>query len=515
MSWISLSEKYKDIIEQISTYVFANYKFLYLYSPEELKAKQILEAVAQNTEVSHIYTYDIIRGLQCEQDKKLKYRGKDDTTDIYKALDYITENIEHRSFVIFKDLHSLFENDPRLQRAFKNCIIDLLINEIPVYLFNISPILYIPSELEKEVVLIDIPLPQRDVIKEIVEKFLIESNFHGIGEVLKSRLVEALNGLTEQEIQNILQFCVQDGELNEDDIQIIVDHKKQIIRKGGVLEFVKPEDKIENIGGLVELKNWIKNKKIIFDELDKASKYGVDIPKGILLFGMPGCGKSLTAKVIASYFEMPLLRLDMGMIMGPYVGQSEENMRKAIKMAEATSPSVLWIDELEKAFAGIMDGGSSSREISARIFATILTWMQEKTKPVFVVATANNISGMPPEFLRKGRFDEIFFVDFPKEDEIKQIFEIHLRKRGKTEWLKDININEIINTLKQRLFSGADIEALIKEVVEISFVQKKEKISTEDFLNQIKNFKPISETMKEEINKIRDLAKKYGFKSAN
>lgn len=515
MSGLTLSDEYKNIIELISTYVFANYKFLYLYSPEELKAKMILEAVARNTEVSHIYTYDIIRGLHCKQDKQLKYRSKEDTNDIYKALDYITENIENRSFVIFKDLHSLFENDPKLYRAFKNFIIDLITNDIPVYLFNISPILHIPSELEKDIVVIDIPLPTREVIKEKLDRFLFENSFHGIGELLKSRLVEALNGLTEQEIQNILQFCVQDGELNEQDIQVIVDQKKQIIRKGGVLEFIKPEDNIENIGGLAELKNWIRNKKIIFDELDKATKYGVDLPKGILLFGMPGCGKSLTAKVIANYFEMPLLRLDMGMIMGPYVGQSEENMRKAIKMAEAISPSVLWIDELEKAFAGIMDGGSSTHEISARIFATILTWMQEKTKPVFVVATANNISGMPPEFLRKGRFDEIFFVDFPKPEEIKQIFEIHLRKRNKTEWLKDIKINEIINTLNQRLFSGADIEALIKEIVEISFIQKIDKMGTEYFLNQIKNFKTISETMKDEINKIRELAKKYGFKSAN
>ncbi len=503
-------------VKIISTYVASDYKLLYLYTSEESKTMKILEQVARETDTQRIYTYDIVKGLQCKQDKKLKYRKKEEKTDIYKTLEFIADNIEGKSFVVFKDIHSLLDSDHRLARAFKNCINDILNNHIPVNLFVISPVLHIPPEIEKEAVVIDIPLPSRDEIKEIVNRFLEKNNFHGVSEILKSKLIEALNGLTEIEVQNILQFCVQDGEIDDGDINTIIDQKKQLIRKGGVLDFVKPEEKEDDIGGLDGLKGWLKRKKGIFDQMEKAREFKVDIPKGVLLFGMPGCGKSLTAKVIAKHFEMPLLRLDMGMIMGPYVGQSEENMRKAIKLAEAIAPSVLWIDELEKAFAGIRNGGSSgSSEVSMRIFGTILTWMQEKTKPVFVVATANSVTGMPPEFLRKGRFDEIFFVNFPEGDEIEEIFEVHLKKRGEKKWLEYRDLHNIIAKIKEKKFSGADIEAVVKEVIEDAFVEEKDNIETEDFIKKLDDFKPLSETMKEEIKEIEEKAKKYGFKSTN
>lgn len=425
----------KETIEEISTYIAADYKLLYLYTSEELKTLQILNEVARETETQKIYTYDSVKGLQCEKDKRLKYRKNEEKTDIYWVLDYIEKNIEDKSFVVFKDIHALFSIDQRLPRAFKNCINELLLKHIPAHLFLVSSVMHMPAEIEKEAVVIDIPLPSREEIKDILNDFLMKTGFAGVSEGLKEKLIEALNGLTEIEIENILKFCVQDGEINDKDTDVIIAQKQQLIKKGGVLEFVKPQENLSSIGGLQKLKNWLEQKKKIFDRMEKAKKYGVDIPKGLLLFGMPGCGKSLSAKVIARYFEMPMLRLDMGMILGPYVGQSEENIRKAIKLAEAIAPSVLWIDELEKAFSGIKGGGTSSSEISIRIFGTILTWMQEKTKPVFLVATANSITGMPPEFLRKGRFDEIFFVDFPKGDEIEQIFQVHLKKRGKEPWI--------------------------------------------------------------------------------
>jgi SpoVK/Ycf46/Vps4 family AAA+-type ATPase len=220
----------------------------------------------------------------------------------------------------------------------------------------------------------------------------------------------------------------EDGELNKKALKLIFDQKQQMIMKAGVLEMVKPADSIEDIGGLENLIEWLKYKEKVFKNIKKAEEFGVALPKGVLIAGLPGCGKSLTAKAAGNLFNVPLLRLDMGRLMGRYVGESEENMRKAIRLADAISPCVLWVDELEKAFAGIGGGGS---EVTTRLFGTFLTWMQEKTSPVFVLATANKINDLPPELLRKGRFDEIFYVDFPNDEERKKIFEIHIGKRRK------------------------------------------------------------------------------------
>ncbi|MCS4525217.1 AAA family ATPase [Clostridium botulinum] len=217
-------------------------------------------------------------------------------------------------------------------------------------------------------------------------------------------------GLTLQEAENAFaRAMVEDGKLNIDDIEVVLEEKCQVIKKTGILEFMKSDLKMEDVGGLENLKRWISKRNKSW--LDSAQKYNLPAPKGVLITGVPGCGKSLTAKAISAMWQLPLLRLDMGKIFSGVVGSSEENMRKAIKTAEAVSPSILWIDEIEKGFGGASSSGDSGT--SMRIFGTFLTWMQEKIKPVFVVATANNISNLPSELLRKGRFDEIFFVDLP------------------------------------------------------------------------------------------------------
>ncbi|MGD0282357.1 MAG: AAA family ATPase [Dissulfurispiraceae bacterium] len=514
----------QSMIEEVVTYVSADYKLLYLYTSEELKTLQILKEVAKETDFKRIYTYDIVNGLQCDEDKQLRYhQNKDERTDIFKTLDFIIRNIDVKSFVVFKDIHSLFQTDQRLVRAFKNCINELLEqgDDSKINIFLVSSVLYIPTEIEKEVTVIDIPLPSRGEIEKTIIEMLTKINVN-IGEGLKVKLIEALNGLSETEVNNVINYCLQQpGYISGDSIGVIVQQKQQLIKKGGVLEFVSANDNLEeNIGGLGVLKEWVKNKKKIFDKQEKAKEFGVDIPKGLLLFGMPGCGKSLAAKAIANYFEMPLLRLDMGMILGPYVGQSEENMRKAIKLAEAISPSVLWIDEMEKAFAGVRGGTGGSSEVSLRIFGTILTWMQEKTKPVFVVATANSITGMPPEFLRKGRFDEIFFVDFPKGVEIKDIFNVHLKKRinGTIKDNDFLSIKAKMDEKKESSFSGADIEALVQEVLEDAFIHNPDSpagIEKEDYIEKLMNFKPLSETMKDVIDEMRQKKEHYGFKEAS
>ena len=259
------------------------------------------------------------------------------------------------------------------------------------------------------------------------------------------------------------------------------------------------------------LKSWLSKKSVIMKDLKTATQYGVDVPKGVLIVGVPGCGKSLSAKAAADLFQVPLLRMDMGRLMGKYVGESEENLRKAINLAEAISPCVLWVDELEKAFAGIggMGGGA---EVTTRLFGSFLTWMQEKKTPVFVVATANNILQLPPELLRKGRFDEIFYVNLPNATERKNILKIHLNKRR----AKDVSAIDIPRLVsKTEGYSGADLESVVKDGVESAFVNGKANVTTEDIEASIRQTHSLSEIMKEPLAAMKKVYEQNKFKSAS
>ena len=271
------------------------------------------------------------------------------------------------------------------------------------------------------------------------------------------------------------------------------------------------KEKFEDIGGLENLKEWFKRKAVVYKDMERAKKFGVDMPKGVLIAGLPGCGKSLSAKAAAALFEVPLLRLDMGRLMGKYVGESESNLRQAIALAEAISPCVLWIDELEKAFAGI-GGNGGGADVTTRLFGNFLTWMQEKDNPVFVVATANVITKLPPELLRKGRFDEIFYVGLPNDEEREKIFRIHIAKRRRQD-VKDIKISVLIS--KTKGFSGADIEGVVKDAVEMAFAERQSSVQTQDILDAIRNTHSLSEIMKESIEKMAEEYKKRKFKNAS
>lgn len=282
-----------------------------------------------------------------------------------------------------------------------------------------------------------------------------------------------------------------------------------MIKKSGILEMIRVEESIDDIGGLEVLKSWLKRKAAIFKDIDKAQAFGVDFPKGVLIAGMPGCGKSLSAKAVASLFEMPLVRMDLGRLMGKYVGESEANMRKAIALAEAISPCVLWIDELEKAFAGVGMGNGS--EVTTRLFGTFLTWLQEKKSMTVVVATANNIAALPPELLRKGRFDQTFYVALPDKDERKKIFSIHLKKRKQ---LGDkIDLNKLAD--KTDGFSGSDIESVVKDSVESAFVNNKKQLTTEDILYAVNDTCSLKATLKDNLAKIEEFYENNNFKKAS
>ena len=292
------------------------------------------------------------------------------------------------------------------------------------------------------------------------------------------------------------------------DKQLILKEKEQLVKKSSMLEIINFKESIDDIGGLETLKNWLERKAKIFKNLGKAKESGVDVPKGIMIVGMPGCGKSLTAKVTSSLFNVPLIRLDVGRLLGKYVGESEENMRKALDLAESISPCVLWIDEIEKAFAGI---GSGVSEVTTRLFGLLLTWLQEKENTVFVVATANDISNLPPEFLRKGRFDEIFFTDLPNVNERTDIIKIHLKKRNK--FNRDIDIYKLAKETDG--YNGADLEYIIKDTIEEAFINNKDTITTDDLLATIKETKSIFQTLKTKIENIRKTVEEMDIKKAS
>ena len=419
---------------------------------------------------------------------------------------------ERPQFLVFKDIEVFKESIGLLARIKK---LASLIHEgkLETTIFIISPILQIPKELEKYITVLEMDYLSVNEIQNVVHNFL-----HGqektVSLQLERKFATTLKGLSEFEIQNILQLaCSTSDELTSEQVSLVFEQKQQMIKKAGILEMIPLKESLTDIGGLENLKKWLKQKATIFKNMDAAKKFGVDMPKGVLIAGVPGCGKSLSAKAAANLFSVPLLRLDMGRLLGKYVGESESNMRKAIELAEAISPCVLWIDELEKAFAGI-NGDGAGAEVTTRLFGTFLTWLQEKESPVFVVATANNITKLPPELLRKGRFDEVFYVGLPKPAERRKIFEIHIGKRRPQD-LSQINISMQKLVEKTEGYSGADIEGVVREGVEAAFTQEKSILSADDLLNVINHTHSLSEIMKDSIDSMKKEYEERKFKNAS
>lgn len=420
------------------------------------------------------------------------------------------DGFEQEMFLILKDVHGELK-DPKIIALLKKIAENNLYNEnYSATIFILSDILVIPRELENYITLFEIPLPTIDEIVTVINDFIADMAISVDADTI-SEIALSFKGLNEFQIKQILNLAYQDGGyIDKDDRLLILKEKEQVIRKSGMLEIVNFSEKIDDIGGLENLKDWLQHKAQVFANLDKAMKFGVDVPKGIMIIGMPGCGKSLTAKATASLFEIPLVRLDVGRLLGKYVGESESNMRKALSLSEAISPCVLWIDEIEKAFAGVGSNGGGN-DVTTRLFGQFLTWMQEKENTVFIVATANDISKMPPEFLRKGRFDELFFVDLPNGEERRRILDIHLKKRHK--WHRDIDTIALIKETKG--FNGADLEAVVKETIENAFIEGKQSITTEDLLATVKDTKSISSTLKDKIKEIETTIEKIDIKPAS
>lgn len=488
-------------------YTDAGLPILYVDTFEENKAKEIIHELCIKQRRG-VIEWNLL-GAWDFSDGQTIALPKADLAETLQLL--ISDDTLDNKTLIFQDAH-FYLDKPEIISTLKFIALEIISGKYDCNIVIISPLVTLPKELESYTTVMELdPLTEND-IKEIIRDF---NNVQGIdqpAEDLLNKLVTRLKGLSQIEIQNILSLAIsEDGMLTYSDLPKILEQKQQIVKKSGILEMVRVKETMNDIGGLENLKVWLLRKAEIFKQIKKAQDFGVDIPKGVLIAGMPGCGKSLTAKAAAKAFDVPLLRLDMGRLMGKYVGESEGNMRRAIKITEASSPCVLWIDELEKAFAGVSGSGGGS-EVTTRLFGNFLTWMQEKDSLAFVVATANKIDSLPPELLRKGRFDETFYVDLPNLEERKKILEIHIKKRRKAD-LSKISLDNL--AAKTAGYCGADLEGIVREAIESAFVKKKSALTTVDIIEAIGNTHSLSEIMKDSIDDMKKMYEKLKLKSAS
>ena len=495
----------EDVFQKLILMIRAYYPVLYLHSYEYYRTKQkikgIVELLRREGKKVNYYQWDCVYGLvQILPDKTEKRIER--MQNPLEVLAYILNSKKsgEKNIFVLDDINNHIERD-EVKLMFRK-IAEATNNN--THAIILSSIYRLPAELEKYITVLQIPLPKRNELGEVLDIVAKQSKVE-LKTNLRNRLIDAALGMTSMEAD--LAYClasVKDG-FDDKSPFTVSSEKEQIIRKSGILDYFPKNESLKDVGGMENLKEWLKKRQLAYDK--EARDWGLKEPKGLLLLGVPGCGKSLIAKSIASSWNMPLLRLDVGKVFQGIVGSSEDNIRKAIATAEAVAPCVLWIDEIEKGLSGVQSSGATDGGVTSRIFSTILTWMQEKTAPVFVVATANNINQLPPELLRKGRFDEIFFVDLPSQKEKENIFSIHLQKNRQ-------NVSSFaLDILAQKAegFNGAEIEECVKEAMFTAYVESQEsniapKLQMIHILDAIKNTVPLSKTMEKQITDLRKFA---------
>ena len=490
--------------EELSILIQAQYPLIYLVTPEEERAEQAIAGIAQTEPQRRVFVWTMTRGTT-EYGQEHRSSTHHSTVSPQMA---IQQSIREQSdaIFIFKDLHP-FLDSPEVVRCLRDAIASFKNTNKTIVLM--SPVQQVPVELEKEVVVLDFPLPSMMALKEVLSQQL-DHRGRRLSADAQEKLLKAALGLTRDEAEKVYRKAkVTAGQLTEAEVSIVLSEKRQLIRRNGILEFMDVDETIDSIGGLEELKLWIKQRSNAFSE--RAREYGLPQPKGMLILGVPGCGKSLIAKTTSRLWGLPLLRLDMGRVYdGSMVGRSEANLRSALKTAESISPAILFIDEMDKAFAGGAGSSDSDGGTSSRIFGSFLTWMQEKMSPVFVMATANRVERLPGEFLRKGRFDEIFFVDLPNQEERQQIFRIHLSKR-RTD-IDRFDIEQLAHVCEG--FSGAEIEQAIVAAMYDAFAQGRE-FTQLDIIAASRATLPLSKTMTEQVTALRDWARQRARPAAS
>ena len=512
-----------DIVDSIKS----RYKILYIVSCEEERVLRYFELFAKS-QPYQVDVWDCNRGLIGLLDGVEVSSMVSEVTDPLNVLDHIIETAgsdcpagQGRVHILL-DYHRWLEaNDslPQIERKLKLFASTSARDTIVI----VAPVFVTSSSLDKYMTMMEFPYPSQSEVNTLLDRIVEKSvtafprlaklvrgkdgTLSAEGSAIREAIVHACSGLTIGEVQNACAKSLRRNKIIS--IDVINAEKEQIIRKSGLLEYCKPKLGMDDVGGLEVLKSWLSLRIGAYS--DEAREFGLPIPKGLLLVGVPGSGKSLTAKACATLFNQPLLRLDLGAMFGSKVGESERRIREALRAAEAVAPVVLWCDEIEKGLSGAKSSGSTDGGTAARVVATLLTWMNEKSAPVFIVATANNKDDIPPEFMRAGRFDEIFFVDIPNREDRIDIASKLLRRKGRNPDLFNL---EAISDASQG-YVGAEMEKAIESAMFMCFSQGRRPLNTDDVVAEFAKFVPISKSRKEEISEMREWAKSGGAVIAN
>ena len=458
---------------------------IWIKTKEEERLEKILNSYTDKLNIKRFICWDCVNGI-----KGVLNEGGKFSNNPLGVLNWLKEqNPDISTILLVKDFHKFYD-DPTINRTIKE--LSSYLKETCHNLIISSHIFPSSEELDELMAILNLPLPDQNELKNLLKKIAFNTNSN-LNEQDLNELTIASSGLTEIKVKQVTaKALTQRGKISKEDIKDILEEKKQVIARSEVLEFFETKSSQEDIGGLKGLKVWLNQRYRAFSK--EARDYGLPIPKGVLLVGAQGTGKSLTAKSISKSWSMPLLKLDVGRLFSSLVGSSEARTRETISRAEAMSPCILWIDEIDKGFGGDArsDGGTSQR-----VLASLLTWMAEKESAVFVIATANAIDKLPAELLRKGRFDEIFFLDLPNPEERLSILDLHLKKRRP---FYDFPLSTIIDRTDG--FSGAELEQAVIEGMHLSFSENRE-LMEKDLIKAVSELVPLSRTAKEQIELLK------------
>lgn len=469
----------------------ARYPLIYIPTLEEERVESSIAQAAKRLGERAVYIWDFVDGYQGNPNDE--GFGRRNPLQALEFLDKVAESAA--SIFILRDFHR-FLDDISISRKLRN--LSRRLKSQPKNIVILSPQVAVPAELAEVLTVVEFPLPNASEIKAEIQR-LLSATAQSLSDKVLDELVRSAQGLSLERIRRVLaRGIASHGEIQPDDVELILEEKRQSIRQTQILEFYPTTERISDIGGLDNLKDWLLRRGGAFTE--RARQYGLPHPRGLLLVGIQGTGKSLTAKAIAHHWHLPLLRLDVGRLFGGLVGESESRTRQMIQLAEALAPCILWIDEIDKAFSGIDSKGDAGT--TSRVFGTFINWLAEKKSPVFVVATANNIQSLPPEMLRKGRFDEIFFVGLPSQEERRAIFELHL-SRLRPHNLKSYDLDRVAYETPD--FSGAEIEQTLIEAMHIGFSQNRD-FTTDDILESASQIIPLARTAQEQIQFLQNWA---------
>lgn len=477
--------------DEFNLLIRARYPIIYVPTREEERVEATIVHCAKSQGDRAVYVWDFVDGYQGNpNDVGFGRRNPLQALELVEKLPASAPAI-----FVLRDFHRFLE-DISISRKLRN--LARLLKSQPKNLVLLSSNISIPDDLSEVLTVLEFPLPTPIEIKTEIERLLGATGQRLEGKVL-DELVRSCQGLSTERIRRVLARAIAlHGELQPEDVDLILEEKRQTIRQTQILDFYPTTENISDIGGLDNLKDWLLRRGSSFSE--RARQYGLPYPRGLLLVGIQGTGKSLTAKAIAHHWHLPLLRLDVGRLFAGLVGESESRTRQMIQLSEALAPCILWIDEIDKAFSGLDSRGDAGT--TSRVFGTFITWLAEKTSPVFVVATANNIQSLPPEMLRKGRFDEIFFVGLPAQEERQAIFEVHL-SRLRPHNLKQYDLERLAYETPD--FSGAEIEQTLTEAMHLGFSQNRD-FTTDDILEAASQTIPLARTAKEQIELLQEWA---------